>query len=107
LWRKGDYRPPWLWSLVEVLKSKEGVGGARIFSSPSGAGTPRGIHNCPNCDRKVLEAIQQFTFSQDQSEFDHIECECTAEWRALMDVQDAMSTSVDIDRYLGSDPDLG
>ncbi|MGD0057409.1 MAG: archaeosine biosynthesis radical SAM protein RaSEA [Methanomassiliicoccales archaeon] len=106
LWRRGDYRPPWLWSLVEVLKSRKGCNESRIFSSPSGGGTPRGIHNCANCDRKVLEAIQRFTFSQDQSEFDQARCGCAVEWKALMDVQDAMSTSVDTERYLGSELDL-
>lgn len=105
LWRRGDYRPPWLWSLIEVLKSEKRVG-TRVFSSPTGGGTPRGAHNCTRCDRKVLEAIQRFTFSQDQSEFDQSQCECKTEWRALTGVQDVMSTSVDVNRYLDSELEL-
>lgn len=106
LWRRGDYRSPWIWSLVEVLRSMKERNGTRIFSSPSGGGTPRGVHNCGKCDRKVLEAIQRFTFSQDQSEFDQVQCECMVEWKALMEVQDVMSTSVDTDRYLDSELEL-
>jgi radical SAM enzyme (TIGR01210 family) len=106
LWRRGDYRPPWLWSLIEVLKTGKECSGTRVFSSPSGGGTPRGVHDCGKCDRKVLEAIQRFTFSQDQSEFNQTQCECMVEWRALIEVQDVMNASVDADRYLSSELEL-
>jgi len=106
LWRRGDYRPPWLWSLVEVLKTTGKYNETRVFSSPSGGGTPRGTHNCGKCDRKVLEDIQRFTFSQDPSEFGQSRCECMIEWRTLTETQDVMSTSVDVPRYLSGAHDL-
>lgn len=106
LWRRGDYRPPWLWSLVEVLRGGKGTERTRVFSSPSGGGTPRGVHNCLNCDKDFLEAIGRFTFSQSEREFEGLDCRCRLEWRALVEVQDAMATSVDVDRYLSSALDL-
>ncbi len=106
LWRRGDYRPPWLWSLAEVLKEGKGLEGTRLFSSPSGGGTPRGVHNCLDCDRGFLEAIERFTFSQDEREFEGLDCRCRLEWKALVEVQDAMATSVDVGRYLSSGLDL-
>ena len=103
LWRRGDYRPPWLWSLVEVLRSTAGKGGPRILSTPSGGGTPRGVHNCGKCDRKILDAVERFSYTQDVRELDELECGCRHEWEGLLLYQDRMRTAVDLDRHLGSD----
>lgn len=103
LFRRGDYRPPWLWSLIEVLKEGKLSTDVRVFSSPSGAGTPRGVHNCGKCDAKVIAAIDRFSFSQDSKEFEGLECECKPRWRAQLELQDALRTSVDVDRYLADD----
>ncbi|RLI84790.1 MAG: TIGR01210 family radical SAM protein, partial [Archaeoglobales archaeon] len=45
LWRRKLYRPPWLWSVVEVLKKSK----IEIISDPVGAGSSRGPHNCGRC----------------------------------------------------------
>lgn len=103
LFRRGDYRPPWLWTLVEVLRQGRSKTDIRVFSSPSGAGTSRGVHNCGKCDADVIVAIERFAFTQDPKEFDGLDCECKARWRGQLDLQDAMRTSVDIDRYLADD----
>lgn len=73
------------------------------MSSPSGGGTVRGVHNCDACDRKVLEAIQSFSFEQDLAELDGLECGCRGEWTALMDVQGTMGTTVDVARHLSNE----
>lgn len=103
LWRRGNYRPPWLWSLVEVLRKGREGNSVRIMSSPSGGGTIRGVHNCDNCDRKILDAVQRFSFSQDLDDLGGLECGCRAEWAAMMDLQDTMGTTVDVARYLGDE----
>lgn len=105
LWRRGDYRPPWWWSLNEVLSKGLGVSDARILSAPSGAGTPRGIHNCGECEDKFIEAVRRFSFEQDLGVLRGLRCNCIEEWEALMDVQDIMGTSVDVSRYLSSSED--
>ena len=103
LFRRGDYRPPWLWTLVEVLRQGRSKTDVRVFSSPSGAGTPRGAHNCGKCDGGVIAAIERFAFSQDLKELEDLDCECKSRWRAQLELQDAMRTSVDIDRHLADD----
>jgi len=103
LWRRGNYRPPWLWSLVEVLRKGSELSSCRLMSSPSGGGTVRGVHNCDRCDRKVLDAVQRFSFSQDLDDLGGLECGCRKEWAALMDLQDTMGTTVDVERYLGNE----
>jgi len=103
MWRRGDYRSPWIWSLVEVLRAGWKEGGPRLFSSPSGAGTLRGVHNCDKCDRKVLDAVQRFSFEQDPKFLDGLECGCKDEWKMLQQVQDEMATTVDLSRHLEDD----
>ncbi|HHT76122.1 MAG TPA: archaeosine biosynthesis radical SAM protein RaSEA [Euryarchaeota archaeon] len=103
LFRRGDYRPPWLWSLIEVLRRGSELSECRIMSSPSGGGTVRGVHNCDACDRKILEAVQRFSFEQDIGELDGLECGCREEWAALMDVQGVMGTTVDVARHLSNE----
>jgi radical SAM enzyme (TIGR01210 family) len=52
MWKKGDYRPPWIWSLIEVMKECTGTVGARLMSSPSGGGTQREIGRA-SCRERV------------------------------------------------------
>jgi len=103
MWKRGDYRPPWLWTLVEALKDSPRREGLRIMSSPSGGGTIRGAHNCGKCDRKVLDAIERFSLSQDPQTLDGLDCECMKEWESVMRWQEAMRTAVDLGRYVTND----
>jgi archaeosine synthase beta-subunit len=100
LWRRGDYRSPWIWSLFEVLKVKKEFPGVRIFSSPSGAGTQRGVHNCPECDKRLLDALEKFNFEQDLNLLEGQKCQCRKEWSSLVSLEDLMRTSVDVHRHL-------
>ena len=84
LWRRELYRPPWLWSLREVLlRGKESVGDAvRLVSFPTSGGNPRGVHNCLTCDGRVLRAIERATLSQDFEPLRKVaECTCIERWR--------------------------
>lgn len=84
LWEKGEYRPPWLWSALEVLKGVPGP----IVCDPVGAGTRRGPHNCGECDAAVAEAIRSHALAQDVSVFDKLDCACRTAWRELMDLEE-------------------
>jgi radical SAM enzyme (TIGR01210 family) len=85
MWERGEYRPPWLWSALEVLKSVEGT----IVCDPVAAGTRRGPHNCWDCDAAVAGAIRAHALSQDTSAFDKLDCECKATWRDLMELEES------------------
>jgi radical SAM enzyme (TIGR01210 family) len=84
LWERGEYRPPWLWSAVEVLKNVEGP----IICDPVGAGTGRGPHNCGKCDTVIAEAIRRHAVLQDPGIFDGLGCECMTAWRRIMDLEE-------------------
>ena len=106
LWRAGELRPPWIWSLAEVLKRLSGGVDARLISSPSGGGTSRGIHNCGKCDRELLDAVERFSLSQDANAL-NIKCDCVKDWQTYMESERILGTAADLDRGFDSDLALG
>lgn len=84
MWERGEYRPPWLWSALEVLKSVPGP----IVCDPVGAGTRRGPHNCGMCDDAVAEAIRAHALSQDVGPLQSLDCSCKLTWCALMEAEE-------------------
>ena len=93
LFRRGEYRPPWLWSVVEVLERTRDLH-AHVKSHPTAGGMVRGAHNCGSCDRKVVNAIEEFSLGL-RHEFDDLACECKDVWRAYSDAQEFMLTPAD------------
>jgi radical SAM enzyme (TIGR01210 family) len=102
LWKRGEYRPPWIWSLIEVLKRCSGTVSSRLMSSPSGGGSQRGVHNCGKCDQEALDAVDKFSFTQDVEDL-NVSCECLNAWNDYMDSEMALGTATDLDRGLNSD----
>lgn len=86
---RGDYRPPWLWSAVEVLKKgKASNPNIILMSDPVGAGSARGPHNCGKCDKDVAEAIRVFSLTQDTRVFDNLDCECRELWKKVVELEE-------------------
>ncbi|MFC7076972.1 archaeosine biosynthesis radical SAM protein RaSEA [Haloarcula halophila] len=103
LYHDGGYRPPWLWSVAEVLKETADISGSEatggssdeqsesdgedviVVSDPVGHGSDRGPHNCGECDDRVQRAIKDFDLRQDPSVFEQVECECEATWEAVLE----------------------
>lgn len=102
LWKRGDFRSPWIWSLIEVMKNLSGTVDSRVISSPSGGGSQRGVHNCGKCDADALAAIERFSFSQDPSDL-QVSCECKLTWEHYLSAERFLGTAADIDRALESD----
>lgn len=86
LWERGEYRPPWLWSALEVIKSVERP--IPIICDPVGAGTRRGPHNCGECDSAVAEAIRKHALTQDTEVFQGLDCSCRATWAKVLDLEE-------------------
>jgi archaeosine synthase beta-subunit len=81
LYRRGRYRPPWLWSVVDALREGAEVrGGARLVSFPTAGGLARGPHNCGDCDRAVLAAIEEASLGQRFEGLDSLACDCREEY---------------------------
>jgi len=84
LYFRDGYRPPWLWSVAEVLADTADVD-AIVVSDPVGHGSDRGPHNCGECDDRVQKAIKDFDLRQDPSVFSEVSCDCEATWEAVVE----------------------
>jgi radical SAM enzyme (TIGR01210 family) len=85
MWMQGDYRPPWLWSAVEVLKNVTSI---PIICDPVAAGTRRGPRNCGRCDEAVAEAIREHALTQDVGVFEDLDCGCRTAWEKVVELED-------------------
>ena len=90
LWKHHEYRPPWLYSIIEILKkSKEIADDLLLKCDVTGGGNIRGAHNCKSCDRMYLKAISDFSLKQDIKIFNNLkECECKEKWLDQLDLED-------------------
>ena len=98
LFRRGEYRPPWLWSVADVLRRCRDLK-AHVKSHPTAGGMRRGAHNCGECDAGFVHAIEDFSLGLGDR-FDELGCECRAEWEDTLELQSLMQTSADISGLL-------
>jgi radical SAM enzyme (TIGR01210 family) len=96
LWKNREYRPPWLWSVVEVLKKTSEIPNVRLISSPTAGGTKKGAHNCGKCDKDVLLGIDKFSMTQDKSFLDELNCDCKEDWQDILSTQYFAKTQGDL-----------
>ncbi|HII91536.1 MAG TPA: archaeosine biosynthesis radical SAM protein RaSEA, partial [Methanosarcina sp.] len=89
LWEKGQYRPPWLWSIVEVLqRAKAAHPDLPLMSDPVGAGSKRGPHNCKTCSSDVADSLRTFSLTQNPADLSKTDCECKELWRKVLELDD-------------------
>ena len=95
LWKRKQYRPSWLFSVVKVLKEAKKIApNLYIKCDVAGGGGIRGAHNCRSCDKNYLNAITNFTLSQDISAFDNLNCECREKWLDQLEIEDMSFGSI-------------
>ncbi len=75
------FRPPWLWSIIEVVKAthhlgKLIVGLFQFFPSPNIV-----PYNCSQCSEKVYNAIQEYNRTLDIQHFNGLSCSCQKTWK--------------------------
>lgn len=82
-WKKGAYRPPYLWSVLSLLLEAP----VQVTCDPVGGGHARGAHNCGRCDHDILQAIRDYNLSADTSLLQDIYgegCRCREEWEFIL-----------------------
>lgn len=87
LWKRREYRPPWLWSVVEVLRGASERVDVPVLSHPTAAGKARGAHNCGECDSEVYGRIIDFSITQDPKKLDGVSCSCSEAWLDRLDLE--------------------
>ncbi len=85
LFRKDEYQPPWLWTVLHLVKiANEIAPDTRIICDPTAAGKERGAHNCGKCDKIVLKLIKKAVQREKLPEnFSEI-CSCYLNWEIIM-----------------------
>jgi len=86
LWRNWAYRPPWLWSVLEVFRAVSGVE-KKMLCEPTGGGRARGAHNCGDCDDVILHSLKSYSLTQDPSKLGSPDCECREIWKTILDTE--------------------
>jgi len=91
MFNKGEYTPPKLWSIIEVLTQtvnelgkdfKEGS--LFVGLSDENLSDERSTRNCGICDTEVKKAIQKFNSTQNLNVFSHLSCDCKKEWEKML-----------------------
>ncbi len=85
LHRQGSYRPPWIWTVIEVLRKAHGAAGegTNIICDTVAFGTVRGPHNCRRCDKKAAAMVRSFSLTQDPVCLEGLNCPCEGEWAKI------------------------
>ena len=88
LWRRNQYRPPWLWSIVDILTyASDQTDTIRLQCDITGGGKKRGAHNCPQCDQQALNAIKEFSLNQKIQSFQNLSCSCEQLWKDQLSLE--------------------
>ena len=90
LFNLGEYKPPKLWSVAEVIiQTAERLGRIKsegklfVGLSDENLSGHRQASNCGICDKEVANAIQQFNVDQDASKLKDLYHKCKDEWKRL------------------------
>jgi len=82
-WKRGEYRPPYLWSVLEILLSAP----VMVSCDPVGGGRARGPHNCGTCDYEIVKAIRAYNLTEDRKDLWDVVgkgCRCREEWEYVV-----------------------
>jgi archaeosine synthase beta-subunit len=79
---RGNYRPPWLWSVVEVVSRIARLGRVQVGLSDEGMNPRQTPHNCERCTGPFREALAAFNRTQDASVLASPSCDCRQLWLA-------------------------
>ena len=95
LHKRGSYRPPWLWTIVQALLDGRTAAEAAGFkgmlkSDVIAAGQSRGAHNCGQCDETVAGYLKKYKATQDKKWLAEclakVECRCRREWKLTLEL---------------------
>lgn len=78
LWRKGSYKAPWIWSVIDIVNDARENLSMQTFMDTSGFGSRRGPYNCKKCNKDLKHTIINSNIKQ--SIIKDYKCECKKEW---------------------------
>jgi hypothetical protein len=99
LWKQGSYQPPWIWSVIEIIKRVRSSVKIPVIMDTSAFGTRRGPYNCKKCNSKLKSMIIRSNLEQSiPKEFEEFECDCKAKWIADVKFSDLTRSTTNLNR---------
>lgn len=86
LYLKGEFTPPWLWSVVEVARRTHKLGPIRIGDfndEPTPIASPK---NCERCTPLLLDLFKRYKETHDITIFENTDCDCKRDWEEILQV---------------------
>jgi archaeosine synthase beta-subunit len=96
LWRGGAYQPPWIWSVIEIIRRVRSTLKIPVIMDTAGFGSRRGPYNCKKCNSKLKSIIIESNL--DQSIPEDFECECKDKWRSEIEYSDVTRSTTNLVR---------
>ncbi|MEM7048363.1 MAG: hypothetical protein AAF604_01835 [Acidobacteriota bacterium] len=95
LWVEKLHRPPWLWSVVEVLRhlaphGRVRVGGLVVYPSAEHC-----AGNCSSCSQQFRSVLQDFNLSQRADRLRTLACSCRALWEQELELSRTLHQRLD------------
>lgn len=84
LYHEGKYRPPWLWSIIEVIKRTNHLGAIHLGGfedEPPPIAIPL---NCSQCSEKIRHALQIYRETNNIKVLDNLYCNCKEKWQKII-----------------------
>ncbi len=85
LFNNGKYDPPWLWSIIEVIKTTHNLGDIQIGSFwdlPKPIAKPQ---NCKQCSARVERVLDDYRINHELSGFNGLCCPCMEKWQKQLE----------------------
>ena len=83
LWKQGSYRPPYLWSVLDVLIQAP----VHVTCDPLGGGKRRGASNCSVCSKTIVDGIYDYSLTSDREllqSLAEMPCDCKEVWEFVL-----------------------
>ncbi|MGC8562303.1 MAG: archaeosine biosynthesis radical SAM protein RaSEA [Thermoplasmata archaeon] len=93
MYKEGNYRPPWLWSVVAVLQALRGLG-IPVVSLITASGKRRGAHNGHDCDKRFTDGIRKYSETLNYAYLDELSCDCKDTWENFSEVEEEVGTAM-------------
>ena len=84
LYKLGKYRPPWLWSVIEILQKTYPMGPFTLGmfeDDPTPIAIPK---NCDKCSPLIYSLLKEFNKNHNIDLFDGLQCECRHDWEVQL-----------------------
>jgi radical SAM enzyme (TIGR01210 family) len=98
LWRRGSYQPPWIWSILEIIKKVRKSVEIPVIMDTAGFGSRRGPYNCKKCNKKLKNMIIRSNLSQSIPE--EFQCECKNQWMVDVEYSNLSRSTMNLTRNI-------